>query len=32
MNSRQDPLWFLQAHAIYSFKPGLWASFSGGYA
>ena len=29
---KKDPLWFLQAHAIYSFKPGLWASISGGYA
>ena len=28
----QDPLWFAQGHAIYTFKPGLWASFSGGYA
>jgi len=28
----QDPLWFLQAHAIYSVRPGLWASFSSGYA
>jgi len=29
---KQDPLWFLQGHAIYTFRPGLWASFSGGYA
>ena len=29
---KRDPLWFLQAHAIYTFKPGWWASFSGGYA
>lgn len=29
---QQDPLWFLQAHAIYSFKPGWWASLSGGFA
>lgn len=28
----QDPLWFVQGHAIYSFKPGLWASVSGGFA
>lgn len=28
----QDPLWFAQAHAIRSFKPGWWASFSGGFA
>jgi hypothetical protein len=27
----QDPLWFLQAHLIYSFRPGWWASLSGGY-
>ncbi len=29
---QQDPLWFLQGHAIYSFKPGLWASLSAGFA
>ena len=29
---KQDPTWFVQGHAIYSFKPGWWASFSGGYA
>jgi hypothetical protein len=28
---KQDPLWFLQGHVIYSFKPGWWASVSGGY-
>lgn len=28
----QDPLWFAQGHAIYTFKPGLWAGLSGGYA
>jgi hypothetical protein len=28
----QDPLWFLQGHVIYGFKPGWWASLSGGYA
>jgi hypothetical protein len=28
----QDPLWFIQGHAIYGFKPGWWVSFSGGYA
>jgi hypothetical protein len=28
----QDPLWFLQGHVIYAFKPGWWASLSGGYA
>jgi hypothetical protein len=26
-----DPLWALQAHVIYAFKPGLWASISTGY-
>lgn len=26
-----DPLWALQAHAIYNFRPGLWASISTGY-
>lgn len=29
---KQDPLWFLQGHLIYSFKPGLWASLSAGFA
>ena len=29
---RQDPLWFVQAHVIRSFKPGWWASASGGFA
>jgi len=28
----RDPLWFLQSHVIYSFKPGWWASVSGGFA
>ncbi len=28
----QDPLWFVQGHAIYSIKPGVWASVSAGYA
>jgi hypothetical protein len=28
----QDPLWSLQAHIIHTFRPGLWASVSGGYA
>lgn len=28
----QDPLWFGQAHVIYTFKPGWWASLSGGFA
>ena len=26
-----DPLWAMQAHAIYTFRPGLWASISTGY-
>jgi len=29
---KQDPLWFLQGHVIYSIKPGWWASISGGFA
>jgi hypothetical protein len=28
----QDPLWFIQGHVIYGFKPGWWVSLSGGYA
>jgi hypothetical protein len=28
---RQKGLWFTQSHAIYTFKPGLWASASLGY-
>jgi hypothetical protein len=28
----QDPLWFTQGHVIYTFRPGLWAGLSGGYA
>jgi Putative MetA-pathway of phenol degradation len=27
----QDPFWVIQGHIIYTFKPGLWSSFSGGY-
>ncbi|HET6563812.1 MAG TPA: transporter, partial [Xanthomonadales bacterium] len=27
----QEPLWFIQGHAIYSFRPGVWAGFSSGY-
>ena len=27
----QNALWFMQGHVIYTFKPGWWASFSGGY-
>ena len=26
-----DPLFALQAHLIYTFRPGLWVSFSSGY-
>ena len=29
---QQDPLWFIQSHAIYEIKPGLWASLSAGFA
>jgi hypothetical protein len=29
---KQDPLWFMQAHAIYAFKPGWWGSVSVGFA
>jgi len=28
---RQKGLWFMQSHAIYTFKPGWWASASLGY-
>jgi len=28
----QDPLWSIQGHVIYTFRPGLWASVSSGYA
>ncbi len=28
----QSALWFLQGHVIYSIKPGMWTSFSAGYA
>lgn len=33
MNTKleSDPLWALQAHLIYAFKPGLWASISTAY-
>jgi len=27
----QDPLYTVQLHAIYTFRPGLWASLSGAY-
>jgi hypothetical protein len=27
----QDPLYSLQGHLIYTFRPGLWASISGAY-
>jgi hypothetical protein len=34
MNTKreQDPLFFSQAHAIYTFRPGLWLSASTGFA
>jgi hypothetical protein len=28
----QDPLWFAQAHVIYTIKPGWWVSASAGFA
>lgn len=28
----QDPLWFLQGHVVYGFRPGWWVGASGGYA
>ena len=28
---KNDPLWALQAHLIYSFRPGLWVSVSTAY-
>lgn len=28
----QDPLWSIQGHIIYTFRPGLWASLSSGFA
>ncbi len=27
---QSDPLWFVQAHVIHTFRPGLWASVSWG--
>lgn len=27
----QDPIYSLQAHLVYTFRPGLWASLSGAY-
>jgi len=27
----QDPLWSIQGHLIYTFRPGLWVSASGAY-
>lgn len=27
----QDPLWSIQGHVIYTFRPGLWASVSGAF-
>ena len=31
VTQEQDPLYGLQTHLIYTFRPGLWASFSVGY-
>jgi hypothetical protein len=31
MKREQDPLYSLQGHLIYTFRPGLWASFSSAY-
>lgn len=28
---KQDPIWAIQGHVIYTFRPGLWASFSSAY-
>ena len=28
----QDPLWFIQAHVVYGFRPGWWVSASTGFA
>jgi hypothetical protein len=28
----QDPLWSIQGHLMYTFRPGLWAGASAGYA
>jgi len=28
----QDPLWSVQGHVMYTFRPGLWAGASAGYA
>jgi len=27
----QDPLWFIQGHVNYTFRPGVWAGFGAGY-
>ena len=27
----QDPIYSVEAHALYTFRPGLWAAVSGGY-
>ena len=31
VTQKQDPLYALQSHLIYTFRPGLWASLSVGY-
>lgn len=28
----QDPLWFVQSHVTWSFRPGWWTGISGGFA
>lgn len=28
---KQDPIWAIQSHVIYSFRPGLWLGFAAGY-
>ena len=28
---KQDPIWAVQSHVIYSFHPGLWLGFDAGY-
>ena len=27
----QNPLWLIEGHVVYTFRPGLWAGFSGGF-
>ena len=28
---KQDPIWAIQSHVIYSFRPGFWLGFDAGY-